>query len=375
MDHDLAQAMDTLSLGHSLFTVFDVYFHARVFVRSDAAGIWDLVHIATQSYPDACQGLGYRLLRYVLPGWPEPQLAIWHDLGIDEVVVPVQCPTPLGVCTVQLQRSVNAFAVAVEVCHRCHLDHSVFQSIARQELSLMVNWQTQLPFTEHCLFDADSAVISGMPAPARPLGRSRGNPLHRTLQVHPRGAFTDAEPVFDIVAHAPCRHSQRLEVPPHCRPFQAMRLASVAVGHTTASRLMFLENSPLCCGTPPHAVLVDASGLPDGHRWALFDLRRLCMPPYPHYYVLPVPPIVDLPWVRCMLRQNFPRMSHSFGADEVLLDRPCAVQTSVPLLTVVPLLAGCPGVAAHALPTLLDTCSELVHRQGYQAVFMAASPT
>ena len=377
VDQDFAQVMDTLSLGHSFFTVFDVYFDARVFVRSDAASIWDLVHIATQSYPDVSQGLSYRLLRYVLPGWPEPQLVVWHGLQADEVVVPVQCPTPLGVCTVQMQRSASAFAVAVEVCHRCHLGHSVFQSVARQETSLLVNWQTQDPFTDHCLFDADSAAISGMPALARPLGRSRGHPLLRTLQVHPRSSFTHADPCHDIVVHAPCRHSQRLEVPPQCRPFQVMRLASAAIGHTTASRLLFLENSPLCFGTPPHAILVDSHDLPEGHRWALFDLRRLCVPPYPQYFVLPVPSIVDLPWVRCVFKQNFPRLPHSFAAylDEVLLDRPCAVQASAPLITVVSLLTGSHVAAAHALPTLLDTCSELVQRPGYQALFMAASPS
>ena len=93
--------------------------------------------------------------------------------------------------------------------------------------------------------------------------------------------------------------------------------------------------------------------------------------------MLPIPPIVDLPWVRCVFQQNFPRLPHFFAAylDEVLLDRPCAVQASTPLLTILPLVMGSQVLLTTATPALLDTCGELVKRAGYQATFFAATST
>ena len=155
------------------------------------------------------------------------------------------------------------------------------------------------------------------------------------------------------------------------RSAQVMQQAARAVGHSSATRLLFLENSPACHGTPTHAILADSQHLPAGHRCMLLDLRRLCVPPYAQYFVLPAPAIVDLPWVRCVLKKNFPRLPRFFAAylDETLLDRPCALQTFVPLVTLIPLYQSDTGGAASACPVLLDTCSELLEREGYQALF------
>ena len=371
LDHELSTT--TRAAGHSLFTVFDEHYHARIFVRSDAATIWDLVELAAQSSPETRHGLSYRLLHYVLPGWPEPQLVIWSDLPSDAVVLPVKVPTELGVCTVRASKSSNAFAVSVEVCHKCRLEQAIFQSIARRESTLMVNWQAQLPFADHCLNGADSAVITCDHMAVRPSSSRRGYALRHFLQVLPRTAFTDGEPLQEVVVHAPCRHACRLHIPGYLRPYYVLRAAAAAVGHSRATRLLFLENSPVCHGTPPHAIVTDSQDLPDGHRWMLIDLRRLCMPPYTTYFVLPAPAIVDLPWVRCVLRRNFQRLPHLFAAylDETLLDRPCALQSSVPLVTVLPLLVGSQDRTAVAAPALLDTCSELLCRAGYRALYFA----
>ena len=374
LESEVASLTSTLTEGHALFTVFDVHHDVRLFVRSTTASIWDLAELVAQTLPDVGHGLSYRILRYTLPGWPEPQLVIWHGLPPEEIVLPVKAPTSKGVCTVQMQHSASAFAVTVQVCHKCQLGHSVFQSVARQESTLMVNWQPHSPFADYCLLNADSAALSDDSRVPLSIGGGRGHRVRSSLQVFSRKAFSDGEQGLDIYVHSPCRHSCRVEVPSHYRPHQVMQTAAAAVRHPRAGRLLFLENSPVCYGTPPHAIVVDSHNPPEGYRWALFDLRRLCTPPYPSFFVLPVPSIVDLPWIRAMFRQNFPRLSHHFAAylEETLLDRPCAVQASVPLLTVLPLHVGCPEFA-QAVLVLLDTCGELVCRNGYQALFFAAS--
>ena len=315
------------------------------------------------------------MLRYVLPGWPEPQIVIWSDLPSDALVLPVKAATDLGVCTVRVDKSATAFAVVVEVCHKCHLGQKIFQSIARRETTLMVNWQSQLPFENHCLLGADSAAITRDHMAVPSLSHRRGYTLRQFLEAVPREALTDAEPLHEIVVHAQCSHSCRLFVPSHLRPFQVLQASAAAVGHSHASRLLFLENSPVCYGTPPHAIVADSQDLAGGHRWILIDLRRLCIPPYSQFFVMPAPAIVDLPWVRCVLRQNFQRLPHLFVAylDETLLDRPCALQSVVPLVTVLPLLGGRFDRIATVAPALLDTCSELLSRTGYQALFHALS--
>ena len=365
LESEVASLTSTLTEGHALFTVFDVHHDVRLFVRSTTANIWDLVELVAQTLPDVGHGLSYRILRYTLPGWPEPQLVVWHGLPPEEIVLPVKAPTSKGVCTVQMQHSASAFAFTVQE----------FQSVARQESTLMVNWQPHSPFADYCLLNADSAALSDDSRVPLSIGGGRRHRVRSTLQVFSRKAFSDGEHSFDIYVHSPCRHSCRVEVPSHYRPHQVMQTVAAAVRHPRAGRLLFLENSPVCYGTPPHAIVVDSHNPPEGYRWALFDLRRLCTPPYPSFFVLPVPSIVDLPWIRAMFQQNFPRLSHHFAAylDETLLDRPCAVQASVPLVTVLPLHVGCPESLAQAVPVLLDTCGELVCRTGYQALFFAAS--
>ena len=370
---DAHEHVSTLAPGHSLFTVFNEQYNAKVFVRTSAASIWDLIELATHTIA-AGRAFSYRILRFVLPGWPEPQIVIWHDLSVDHLVLPVQAPTPLGVCTIRVPKASNAFAVAVEVCHKCRLDSSLFQDVARRDITVMVNWQAQLPFADHYLFDADSASLVSEDIEAPSLRRSRGQPIRRLLQTMPRAAYTDAESIPEVFVHVPAGHSHRVEIPSHYRPAQTMHAAAAATGNSHARRLLFLEHSPVCYGTPPHAILTDAQHLPDGHRWILIDLRRVCVPPYPFFFVMPAPPLVDLPWVRCALRYNFPRLPHFFVAylDDTLLDRPCALQASAPLLTVTPLLPGSTDRLLLEAPALLDTCSELLTRSGYRALFDAA---
>ena len=266
LDEEIARASSTLAAGHALFTVFDVHFDARIFVRPTTASIWDMVELASQSFPDTRHGLSYRILRYVLPGWPEPQIVVWCDLQPEEVVLPVKAPTTKGVCTVQLPHSASAFAVAVQVCHKCHLEHEVFQAVARQQSTVLVNWQPQAPFADYCLLEADSAALSEEPHFPHSVLNRRGHRVRSLLQVFSRRAFSDGPPSTEIFVHSPCRHSCRIEVPPHSRPLQVMQQSATIIGHASASRLLFLENSPVCYGTPPHAILVDSHGPPDGFR-------------------------------------------------------------------------------------------------------------
>ena len=240
----------------------------------------------------------------------------------------------------------------------------------------MINWQAQMPFADDCLFDADSASIVSDHMEVHPCRQARGHPIRRVLQTFSRNAFTDADSTSEVYLHTPCAPSCSLDIPTHLRPAQTMQAAAAAMGSAQTSRLLFLEHSPACYGTPPHAILTGSQQPPEGHRWMLIDLRRVCIPPYPSFFVMPVPPLIDLPWVRCAIRHNFPRLPHFFVAylDDTLPDRPCVIQATVPLLTVIPMLSGStekvalPGPA----PSLLDTCSELLHRQGHHALFSAA---
>ena len=365
----------TLSLGQSLFTVFDEKYNARVFVRSNAASVWDLMQMVQVASPDYGDPVGYRILRHVLPGWPLPQLVVWARLGPDEVVVPFQVPTELGICTIRLLTRANPVAATSEVCHKCGLSRSFFQDVARHTARVLVDWQAKEPFDGGAFIGADSAILSATTGSIlRPTVLGQGHrpfPPAPFLQPVHIADVTDADPIEEVHLHAPCRASVCVPLSAIARPFSLLAQARTDVGHPRAERFAFLQASPCEAGTPPHALITDSLVLPDGFRWSVWDMRRVGHAPLLPYFVLPIPAIVDLQWVRCALRKNFPSISSATVAyvDWDLLDRPCAVHSTVPLVTLVP-----PGnFGNHEGPAILETVTLLVHRPGSLANLWAGA--
>ena len=163
---DISSGSGTLSEAEfasaTEFTVFDVYFHARVLPCRPEDSLETLAHRALEQTPQIGSAFHYRRVLHTLQGMPTPQIVIWGDCLPDAEIVPIALgPGRDSVCTVEVLHAYSALQITTVVCRRCQLPDFFIDAVAAVESALWINGRRCYPLDPNAGLHADTGKLIG----------------------------------------------------------------------------------------------------------------------------------------------------------------------------------------------------------------------
>ena len=278
----------------------------RIFISAPSANTLDRLLLSSCTHTNDC----------ISEDLPTPQITIWGELPRGYRVFPIRDLDTADVyCTVMVPADASPLQYSLRrVVSARPLRRRGFRlpgwSAARRH---GCRWQPEVPPMLQSLAPAD---------------------------------FEELWPVQEIVVHfvgrAPHRSIHPMET--ESREILGQVMRSLRLSCNCALRL------PTCCpaeeGAPLHLFLHQYDVLdpwndpPEDHQrsFGLIDMRRLTVPPRPQYFLLPLPQVFDLMWLREAIALEFPELpyvSTAYLGTDMIVEH-CSLNGNTPLITVLP---------------------------------------
>ena len=257
--------------------------------------------------------------------------------GRNHMLVPVLHSEPMAVCTVDVPTSCSIYQLAYIVEKACDIPQPCRIAVARQEAHFTLDGASFPPFVSCDFAAVDSAVYAAGPFNTFRLPAARCTQwLPRSLTVACHADLTD-EPVGDaVLVHSASSPPVLCFVPHHVGYGRLCTLIRQQLGES-APFFLLPQFCPAGADLPLHLV-VSHSPKVVGHGIAILDLRRVCEDGGLDFFLVPLPELVDLQWVRACVKRSGLSCSHISSAyfDDKLLVKPVAPFWQVHVVTCTP---------------------------------------
>ena len=129
------------------FTVFDVFFHARVLEVLLPATRLSILRVIRAHTPQLGPAFGHRVVCHPLAGFPEPQFVVWDEPCANQRVFPVMHPdVDWAVCTISVPTATTTFHIAYAVETACGASPDYRHAVARQIAHISLDELSFPPF-------------------------------------------------------------------------------------------------------------------------------------------------------------------------------------------------------------------------------------
>ena len=338
----------------AFFTVYDVHHHARVFERSLADTLADIVTQAASRTPELKRPWHWRVLQRGFDDMPSPQIVLWD---IDQQGLRV-APGRFGleshsICTIAVPPDACALQIAIGAQNSCGLTRVARVRIARQETHLRVNDVPVGPFVSGAAVSADTfRVCRGPPlATAVPRDNVRARWTRPPAPHMQRGdafAVSDGDPDMHVMIHTVRRPPFMLFLDPLCRLGVFNECVRAHLSAARGGRLRLPHFCPAMPGCPLHLVY-DERG--KARMTAIVDVRRVARPPRPMFIAVELPGTMSRTDLVSVLSSALPEVDfrgHIFLDDELLTAHATPLGHT-PLVTVLP------PKGSQGSPLVIDT--------------------